>query len=1807
MALPDYLRDFSDTKTTRKWLMDDTLASLGKRFPIEDKDYRLELSNIRPEGPQDFGMARQKNALMRDEQLRIPIKGTWKLTHKESGQILDEKDDTVMHLPYLTDRGTMLYGGNEYSVTNQSRLKPGVYTRKKKSGEIESFFNVKAGTGRTFRVWLEPKTGVFKVNIGQSNIPLYPLMQSMGVKDTELSKAWGGEILAANAAARQQQAIEKYYERFTRKLPTAELSDQARRDELSKAINGAEVDEGVVARTLGLAGHKNVSSAMLLRSTQKMLNISKGQEEPDDRDAPMFSRVMGIEDHIRERIDNDAGKIARTLIWKIRRDRNLKRVQPGVLNPYVEGYMFGSRLTMPLEETNPLALLEQAGRITKLGEGGIADAQSVTDEARNVNIGQLGFVDPISGPEGCWRPDAEVMTRDGWVRWDAVTAQTEFACRINNKLEYRKAEALHVYEWDGPMYGAMSKFIHYLVTPKHRIWTRPYDDTMLPYRFESADYTHGRPRMLCTGGHIPYSGAELGDFALPTILGGNALKSVTSVPIVAWAEFMGWFLSEGSTYARADGQIQVTISQHDGPYVPALKSALSCIPVVWQESRYRGKLDGFITVRKQLGEYLRQFGCSHDKFIPACLFDAPVAARRALLHALCMGDGRKKGATFTYCTSSRRLALDVERLAFSLGYSVRVRFEKDTRPQSLTGGIWCVHLHLCNERVIVKGHRTQKGHYYTEHYTGKVYCATVPGGLMYCRYGDYGGHWSGNTNIGIDVRASYRTFKGRDQQMYAEFKDAKTGKLNYLKPEDMDGKVVAFPGEIKKGMAPGSLVTAVKGGKLQEVPFEEVDLEVPSFAHMMSANTNLNPMPTSVQAARQFYGAKFWTQYMPQVQGDIPNVDSLTPDGNETFSEHYGKKIGAITSDFSGQVVKVTDDAIIARDAKGQKREIELVKDFPFNRLSGITYTSSVKPGDAIEPGQILAASNFADAKTGSLKLGRNLSIAIIPFRGHSYEDAYVISASAAKKLTTQRLYGFDQEAKHEVELDKNKYVSLFPSIYTNDQLANLDDDGIVKPGAVLHKGDPVILAVGPKLLTPEDVQLGKLHKALRNAHTDKSTIWDHDYPGIVTDAARTRSGAKVNIKAEVPVQPGDKLSTRFGLKGVVGEIVDDDKMPRDAGTNKPYDVLMNPMGILSRVAAGQLIEAQLGKVADRTGKQIRLPQLPPDEGWNSWAMKQLEDAGIPEKETVFDPELGRNITKPVATGNVYIMAFHHLSEKKLSERGAAGLSYTMDELPSRGGSETQQAKKMSSMDLTQLLAHGANDVIYDSQVIRGARNDEYWKALKLGRPLPEPHVPFVYNKFLNLLKAGGININQKGDILQLMPMTDDDVSALSHGEVTTSAMLDDKFEPIAGGLFDPGRTGGANGKNWTHIKLNSPMPNPVFEEPIRRLLGLRQKDLFDIVSGKQELNGVTGGEAIQAALNKLDIDAEISKHKDNMMRLRGSNRDNAIKALGYLTSAKKQGIHPSAWVISKVPVLPPVFRPVSRLGDLTLEADLNELYRDLVEVNNNIGELRKNVPDSSLHEEKAKMYHALSAVVGLGDPVTAEGRSKRLSGAVRTVIGTSPKFGFFQSRVMSKPVDLVGRGVVTPDPNLDMDSIGIPEASAWSLYKNFVIRKLVQQNIPAHKALEMIEKREPQALSLLQDEMSKRPVIVDRAPTWHKFNLLAFHPHIVKGNTVRVSPLITKGFTMDFDGDAVNFHVPVSAKAVSQSNEKMLPSKNLFSLTDLHTVRHSPQQELALGLYMLTRKASSKPVQKFASAAEARRAYNAGKIDANDPIEIVG
>lgn len=1789
---PEGMRAFDDAKAARKNIYDNVLSAMQKRFPVEDDNYKLELLDVAYDGPQEFSLKQQKDAILRNRNLRTNLVGTWRLTDKKTGKVLDERKDSVMQVPYWTDRGTIINNGSEYTVISQSRLRPGVYARRKSNGEYETQFNIKPGTGHAFHFGLNQATGVISLQTGQGQVPLYQVLRGLGVDDKEIIKYWGADVTAANAQKADSQAWNKLYARMAGYKADKSATQADKIQFIKDALAGYEVDPEVVERTMGLRDVTHVTPELLLRASQKLLNISRGDEKPDNRDSPRFSKFYGVEDYFKERIEKNAGRLANTLLYKARRNGNLKSVQRNALNPWVDTIINGSGLAMPGEEANPLSTLEQMSRISKFGMGGIGSPEAVTMEARDVQGDYLGFVDMNSGPE-CFVPGSFIMSRQGYIRVEDVTMGTELACMVDGRLEYHKPERVIAEDYDGLIYCAESKLVQYKVTPGHRIWHRMYAGSP-NYRFRTAADVHGRHIMVMTGGHAPYSGSEeMTSFTLPHVekLSNHHNPDLPSIDIDTWGSFLGWFLSEGNVNGN-----NVRITQAKPDYMDELVSALDSMPC-----RYIRYQDDFIFWDMQLSSYLSQFGHSWEKYIPEYMFNAPVSARKALLDALCFGDGRRKRETYTYCTISKRLALDVERLCFSLGLSTNVRFEPDSRHIARrTGGSWAVHINMRQERQLIGKRGLFGSNYSTERYTGKVYCVTVPGGLVYARYGERGGHWTGNSErVGVDVRAAYNTFLGKDNKLYGEFIDNQTGKTEYVDIATASDRLVAFPGQDMTK----PYVIAMKDGIPQRVPREEVRYTVPSYGHMITSNTNMNLMPTGVQSTRQFYGSKFWSQYLPQKKGEVPLVDSLMPDGKTSWSEYYGRKVGTLQSDVDGVVTAVDDDTVTIKGNDGKTRKIELTKNVPFNRLSAISYFPSVQAGQEVKAGDMIAHSNFTDAKTGSLNMGQNLRAAILPWNGYSYEDAWTISEKAAEKLATDRLYSFDHEARNGVQLGKNKYISAFPSKFTKEQIETLDDDGVVKPGTVLHRGDPIVLSLGPKVLTSSDKALGKLSKALRNSYTDRSETWEHDYEGKVVDAVRTSSGAKVNVSAQPPVRVGDKLSPFSGLKGVVGTIIPQDKMPRDAVTNEPYDVLVNPMGFLSRVAPNQLMELYLGKVAKATGKQVRIPQLPPPEGWYQWTKAQMDKAGVKEGTDVFDPVTGKTI-KNVGGGWMYMHAFHHLAEKKASSRGAEG-AFTQDEQPAKGGFEG--AKKSSGMDLWGMLAHNVPEVIKDTQVVRGTRNDDYWRAMQLGIPVPEPETPFIYKKFLNTLRAGGINVTEKGSITKIMPQTDKDVEQMAGGRVISSAeMVDPDFEPVKGGLFDLGKTGGMAGNQWSMIQLPEPVPNPIMEEPVRRLLGLTASKMEDILAGREKLDGKTGGEALKAALSKIDVDKRIEEASRGITTLRGQKRDDAVKVYRYLTAMKKQGLKPQDWMISKVPVIPPAFRPISKMGDVALTADMNKLYKDVIENANHFVELKKDLSDDGLADERLDIYNSVKAAYGLGQPITPENAAKGVKGAIRQVIGSRPKFGMYQNKVLSKTVEGVSRGVITPDPNLDMDQCGIPEDMAWPMYKPFVMRALARNGYPASVATKMIADRNDTARSVLVKEMEKRPVILDRAPTWHKFNFTAFKPFLTDGSTIKVCPLITQSFTADFDGDQMNAHVPASEKAVEQAYAKMLPSKNLTSLTDLRSPRHTPSKEQIFGLYALTKGMSDKPVRVFDTVAEAKSAYARGELGPNDPIEIL-
>jgi DNA-directed RNA polymerase subunit beta len=627
---------------------------------------------------------------------------------------------------------------------------------------------------------------------------------------------------------------------------------------------------------------------------------------------------------------------------------------------------------------------------------------------------------------------------------------------------------------------------------------------------------------------------------------------------------------------------------------------------------------------------------------------------------------------------------------------------------------------------------------------------------------------------------------------------------------------------------------ALRDNKIQEVDDNEVDVELLSPNNFFSTHINLIPMHSAVQGPRLFYGARFYNQALPLVKPDAPlvqNLDAQDKDG-QSFDEKLGKIAGSVIADDDGEVVDLTPDFVKVKKADGSIKAFDLYNNFPFNRKTAITHKPLINKGDVVKKGQLLAKSNYT-ADNGALALGANARVGLVPFKGYSMDDAIVISNSFAKRLTSDHSYTMEQDYDNDVKGGLNHYVSLFPTQFNKDQLKRFDANGVVKPGTVLKQGDPVILATRPRVFSSTTAQLGKLSKAMRQSRHDSSQVWDSEFDGVVTDVAKTKTGYKVIVKSEAPAQMGDKIVFRSGQKGVIANILSDDHMPRTKDGN-PLEVLLNPLGIPSRVNNGIIYELLLGKAAAKMGQPVKVPSFnKPGEKWYDFVAKTLKDNDLAETEEVFDPMSNRLLENPITVGVGHILKLHHTSASKASARGQGG--YDLDQQPLKGGSEAAQAKRLSGLEVHSLLSAGAYKTLREGATLRGQKNDEYWRALRQGYKPKPPGAPFAWEKFQTLLTGAGLQARKiDGGKLRLGPFTDDDLDKRGAVDINSGDLVDlNTMDPVPGGLFDQAVVG--NNK-WGKVSLPFKVPNPAFEPAVRHLLGLTEKELRGIMSGQMEL-----------------------------------------------------------------------------------------------------------------------------------------------------------------------------------------------------------------------------------------------------------------------------------------------------------------------------------------------------------------------------------
>jgi 2'-5' RNA ligase len=243
------LHDWGDVDFKRESIFDGIRTAFEYQFPRSYGGVRAEVHNVHYEGPEHVDIKGQKEALLDNKFLHRKLRGTMKLFDEASGQQLDERDLTFMRVPFLTDRHTFIHNGSEYSVLNQARLLPGVYTRRKASGEFETHFNSKRGTGPSFRIRLEPESGLFKMDIGQSSLRLYSLLHDLGVPDDHLAKTWGDELLNKNRDAYDARVFEKAFARLVRR-PPPDLTREQKVEAIKTSLTATKLNRKVMDRTL---------------------------------------------------------------------------------------------------------------------------------------------------------------------------------------------------------------------------------------------------------------------------------------------------------------------------------------------------------------------------------------------------------------------------------------------------------------------------------------------------------------------------------------------------------------------------------------------------------------------------------------------------------------------------------------------------------------------------------------------------------------------------------------------------------------------------------------------------------------------------------------------------------------------------------------------------------------------------------------------------------------------------------------------------------------------------------------------------------------------------------------------------------------------------------------------------------------------------------------------------------------------------------------------------------------------------------------------------------------------------------------------------------------------------------------------------------------------------------------------------------------------------------------------------------------------------------------------------------------------
>ena len=576
-----------------------------------------------------------------------------------------------------------------------------------------------------------------------------------------------------------------------------------------------------------------------------------------------------------------------------------------------------------------------------------------------------------------------------------------------------------------------------------------------------------------------------------------------------------------------------------------------------------------------------------------------------------------------------------------------------------------------------------------------------------------------------------------------------TKEVHYLTAFEETQHVIAHAGiayDADRRLLDDEVEARIKG-QPRRIGKNEVNYIDVATTQAFSVATGLIPFLGHDDANRALMGSNMQRQAVPCIKAEQPRVAT----GMEVRAAKDSGLL--ILADDDGKVIYVDAQKIIVRTGR-HDREYNLVNFARSNQVTALHQTPLVRVGERVEKGQVLADNS--STKNGELALGQNLLVAFLSWGGATFEDAIIISERLVKddRFTSIHIEEFTMDVR-DTKLGEEITTHDIPNV-GEDKLKDLDEDGVVRVGAEVRPGDILVGKISPKGesdLTPEERLLRAIFGEKAKEVKDSSLRMPHGKQGRVVGIKvfsrergnKLETGVIKRIHIEVAqlrkISVGDKLAGRHGNKGVISKVLPEEDMPCLAdGT--PVDIILNPLGVASRMNIGQILETHLGLAATKLNYQaICPPFIDPTE---LEIKEELKKAGVPEsgKVPLFDGRTGERFEQDVMVGQVYILKLVHMVEDKIHMRSIG--PYSLITQQPLGGKAQGGGQRFGEMEVWALEGYGASHTLQEMITIKSddvIGRAAIYDAIVRGEKLKNPRVPASFYVLVNELKGLALNV----------------------------------------------------------------------------------------------------------------------------------------------------------------------------------------------------------------------------------------------------------------------------------------------------------------------------------------------------------------------------------------------------------------------------------------------------------------------------------